>query len=88
MQDGLMNISPIDGRYTKSIDLPKNYFPKYTIDEKGYEKLKELTQRKKIDEKTYLTILKKLKLDKNKKFKKLKPENYLGLSEKLAEMIC
>lgn len=58
-----------------------------TGDKKAYEKLKELTQGKKITKELYFEILRKLKLDKIKKFTDLTPEKYIGLAEKLTELI-
>ncbi len=52
-------------------------------DDKGYEKLKLLTQKKVLSKTDYLKILTVLKLNKNEKFLKLTPENYLGLSKKI-----
>ena len=48
-------------------------------DEKAYEKLKDLTQGKKIEKKEYLEIISKLGLDKENKFRELTPEKYVGL---------
>lgn len=58
-----------------------------TGDEKAYEKLKKLTRGRKMTKETYREILKELKLDKEKKFTDLTPEKYVGLAEKLTEMI-
>lgn len=58
-----------------------------TGDEKAYEKLKDLTRGKRITKESYLDILEKLKLDKEKKFIDLTPEKYLGLAEKLTEQL-
>jgi adenylosuccinate lyase len=54
-------------------------------DEKAYEKLKDLTQGKKITRELYLDMLKILKLDKEEKFINLSPEKYSGLAEKLVD---
>lgn len=58
-----------------------------TGDEKAYEKLKDLTQGKRITKELYFEMLQKLRLDKEKKFTELTPEKYVGLAEKLVELI-
>jgi len=45
-------------------------------DDEGYEKVKKLVRRKKLQRKDYLQILKVLGLDDNKKLKNLAPESY------------
>jgi len=52
-------------------------------DDQAYEKLKSLTQKKVLLKNDYFKILKELGLEKNEKFLKLTPENYLGLSKKI-----
>jgi len=56
-------------------------------DEEAYEKLKSLTRGKKMAKETYLGILRALKLDKEKKLVDLTPEKYVGLAEKLTEIL-
>ncbi|MBI3366004.1 adenylosuccinate lyase [Candidatus Roizmanbacteria bacterium] len=58
-----------------------------TGDEKAYEKLKKLTQGKIMTKERYKTILKELGLEKDKKFTDLSPEKYVGLAEKLVEIV-
>jgi len=53
----------------------------------AYEKLKKLTQGKTLTKSLYFDILKKLNLDKVTKLKKLSPEKYIGLAEKLTKLI-
>lgn len=55
-------------------------------DEKAYEKVKKLTQGKKITKEIYRNLLKKLKLDTNKKINDFTPEKYSGLAKKLTEL--
>jgi len=56
-------------------------------DEWAYERVKVLVRGQTMDEKEYLGLLKKLGLLKEKKLLRLRPENYLGLAEKLAKKI-
>ena len=56
-------------------------------DEQAYERVKDLVRGQTLNEKEYLGLLKKLGLSKEKKLLRLKPENYLGLAEKLAKLI-
>lgn len=58
-----------------------------TRDEKAYEKLKKLTQGKKMTKEAYFGILHTLKLDKEKKFTDLTPEKYIGFAEKLVDLV-
>lgn len=58
-----------------------------TEDEKAYEKLKDFTRGKKITKEIYFEILRKLKLNKEKKLRDLTPEKYIGLAEKLTDII-
>ena len=53
-----------------------------------YEKMKELTRGRKVSLEEIQLHIKNLKLEKNleKRLLELKPENYTGLSEKLAEL--
>lgn len=54
-------------------------------DEEAYEKLKDLTQGKKITNELYFEILRKLGLNTNKRLADLTPEKYTGYAEELAE---
>ena len=56
-------------------------------DTRAYNKVKELVRGRQMKEEHYLELLKQLGLSKEKKLSKLKPENYLGLAEKLAKLI-
>lgn len=57
--------------------------------DKPYEKLKELTRGEKIDKNTIQNFIKNLDIAKTEKDKllKLTPENYIGLSKKLSNLI-
>lgn len=55
-------------------------------DDHGYEKLKKLTQGKKIDRKSYKQIIKELKI-KDKRLIELTPEKYIGLASKLVNKL-
>ncbi len=56
-------------------------------DDKAYEKLKALTQGKKITREVYSEIIKALGLDKEKKFAGLTPEKYVGLAKELVSKL-
>ncbi len=66
---------------------PVQLYLRLTGDDKGYEKLKQLTQQKQFLKEDYLRLIKQLKLDKNKKFTQLTPTKYTGLAKKLVSII-
>lgn len=58
--------------------------------EKPYEKLKELTRGKKIDEKNIHDFINSLEIPINEKvvLLKLTPQNYIGLAKKIVDLLC
>ena len=56
-------------------------------DTRAYDRVKELVRGKEMDKAYYLNLLAQLGLERIEKLAKLKPENYIGLAEKLAKQI-
>lgn len=56
-------------------------------DSKGYEKVKNLTRGRVMDEKLYKEILKSLGLDDNPNLVKLNPKGYIGYSKELVDKL-